>query len=156
MTKPAYLISEVLPHAGAMLLLDELLEIGADHVTCAVGIRPGIPFCDDASGVPAWVGLEYMAQAMCAYSGVEEVRAGRAPSIGLLLGSRHYQCDRAWFGLGAHLVIRADLELRDDNNLVAFRCTIHDGAQLIAQGDVKAYRPGDVMSVIRREQVEGR
>jgi predicted hotdog family 3-hydroxylacyl-ACP dehydratase len=153
MVKPAYHISQVLPHAGPMLLLDELLEVGEEHVVCGVDIRPGIPFCDAISGVPGWVGLEYMAQTMCAFSGVEEVREGRAPSIGLLLGSRRYQCDTEWFGLQSRLLIRADLELRDENDLVAFRCTIHDGARLLARGDVKAYRPDDVLAVIRGERL---
>ena len=153
--KPAYSISQVLPHAGAMLLLDELLEFGAEHVICAVRIRPETMFCDGRHGVPAWVGLEYMAQTMCAFSGIEEVRAGLKPSVGLLLGSRRYQCETEWFGLGQELTVRADLQLRDERDLVAFQCTIHAGARQIARGDVKAYRPHDVLSVIRGERVGG-
>ena len=153
--KPGYRISEVLPHAGTMLLLDELLEFSGQHISCRVHIRPDSQFCDGMRGVPAWVGLEYMAQAMCAFSGVEEVRAGLKPSIGLLLGSRVYQSDVEWFGLGSELVVRADLQLRDENNLVAFQCSIHEGARLLARGDVKAYRPSDVMSVIRGERAGG-
>lgn len=150
-----YRIADVLPHAGGMLLLDELLDVGDDHVTCAVHVRAHTRFCDRDNGVPAWVGLEYMAQTMCAFSGVEEVRAGLAPSIGLLLGSRRYQSEVEWFGLGSDLVIRADLQLRDENDLVAFQCTIHESDRLLARGDVKAYRPRDVLSVIRRERAGG-
>jgi predicted hotdog family 3-hydroxylacyl-ACP dehydratase len=153
--KPAYRIDEVLPHAGAMLLLDELLEFGDEHVCCGVHIRAQTRFCDGRNGVPAWVGLEYMAQTMCAFSGVEEVRAGFKPSIGLLLGSRRYQSEVEWFGLGSDLIVRAELQLRDENDLVAFQCTIHEGSRLLARGDVKAYRPRDVLSVIRGERVGG-
>jgi predicted hotdog family 3-hydroxylacyl-ACP dehydratase len=152
---PGYHIAQVLPHTGAMLLLDELLDFGEEHVVCGVRIDAGSQFCDGVQGVPGWVGLEYMAQTMCAFSGVEEVRAGIKPTIGLLLGSRRYQSELAWFALGARLVVRADLQLRDENNLVAFQCTIHEGARLIARGDVKAYRPKDVMSVIRGERLGG-
>jgi predicted hotdog family 3-hydroxylacyl-ACP dehydratase len=148
----SYRIADVLPYAQPMLLLDELLEFSDEHVSCAVHIRPHTMFCDGGNGVPAWVGIEYMAQAMCAFSGVEEVRAGLKPSIGLLLGSRLYQAEVEWFGLGSELVVRADLQLRDENNLVAFQCSIHEGARLLARGDVKAYRPSDVMSVIRGER----
>ena len=153
--KPDYRIAEVLPHARGMLLLDELLESGEEHVTCGVRIRAHTRFCDARNGVPAWVGLEYMAQTMCAFSGVEEVRAGLKPSIGLLLGSRRYHSEVEWFGLGSDLVVRADLLLRDENDLVAFQCTIHEGPRLLARGDVKAYRPRDVMSVVRGERAGG-
>lgn len=152
---PGYRIADVLPHSGAMLLLDELLDFGEEHVTCAVRVRTGTRFCHGADGVPAWVGLEYMAQTMCAFSGVEEVRAGLRPSIGLLLGSRRYQSEVEWFRPGIDLVVRADLQLRDENDLVAFQCTIHEGDSLLARGDVKAYRPRDVMSVIRGVRAGG-
>ena len=151
--RSGYRIDEVLPHAGGMLLLDELLELGEEFITCAVRVRAHTRFCDGVNGVPAWVGLEYMAQTMCAYSGVEEVRAGLPPSIGLLLGTRRYESEVEWFGLGSDLVVRADLQLRDENNLVAFQCAIHEGGRLLARGDVKAYRPRDVMAVIRGERV---
>lgn len=147
--KPSFPIAALLPHAGSMLLLDELLDLGEEHITCAVRVRAQTRFCEPGKGVPAWVGLEYMAQTMCAYSGVEEVRAGQAPSIGLLLGSRRYQSEVEWFEIGSELVVRADLQLRDDNDLVAFQCTIHESGRMLARGDVKAYRPRDVMSVIR-------
>jgi predicted hotdog family 3-hydroxylacyl-ACP dehydratase len=149
MTPSTLTIAAILPHAGPMRLLDELRDHGPDHVTCGVTIQPQTMFCDGAHGVPAWVGLEYMAQTVCAFSGIEEVRAGRLPSIGLLLGSRAYDSQVEWFAPGANLSIRADLLLRDESDLVAFDCSIHEGDRMLARGDVKAYRPKDVLAVIR-------
>lgn len=153
--KPPYRIAEVLPHAGRMMLLDELIDLGEDHITCAVYVREHTLFCDRVNGVPAWVGPEYMAQTMCAFSGVEEVRAGLAPSIGLLLGSRRYRSEVDWFDLGSDLIVRAELQLRDDNDLVAFDCTIHEGHRLLARADIKAYRPRDVLGVIQGARADG-
>jgi predicted hotdog family 3-hydroxylacyl-ACP dehydratase len=150
MTSSANLtIGAVLPHVGRMLLLDELRDYGPDHLTCGVTIRADTEFCDGINGVPAWVGIEYMAQACCAFSGIEEVCAGASPSIGLLLGSRSYKSEVEWFPLGATLQIRADLRLRDESNLVAFACSIQEGHCLLARGDIKAYRPKDVLALIR-------
>ena len=146
---PNLTIAAVLPHEGAMLLLDELRDHGPEHVTCRVTIGAGTMFCEGVNGVPAWVGIEYMAQACCAFSGIEEVRAGGKPSIGLLLGSRRYQSEVEFFPLGATLLIRADLQLRDESDMVAFGCIIHEGDRVLARGDVKAYRPKDVLAVIR-------
>ncbi len=153
MSAPALTIAALLPHTGRMLLLDELLDHGPEHVSCTVTIRTDTMFCDGVNGVPAWVGIEYMAQTVCAYSGIDEVRAGLKPSIGLLLGSRRYQSQVEWFALGTTLRIRADLLLRDENDLVAFQCTIHEGDRLLARGDVKAYRPKDVLAVVRGERL---
>ena len=46
-------------------------------------------------------------------------------------------------------MVTADLQLRDESDLVAFRCAIHEGDRMLARGDVKAYRPKDVLAVIR-------
>jgi len=89
---------------------------------------------------------------VCAYSGIEEVRDGRCPSIGLLLGLRAYESEVEWFALGMKLYIRAELLLRDESDLVAFACTIHEGGRMLARGDIKAYRPKDAIAMIKGSQ----
>jgi predicted hotdog family 3-hydroxylacyl-ACP dehydratase len=146
-------MTELLPHEGRMLLLDEMLDAGPEHVTCGVTIKADTMFCDGVNGVPSWVGLEYMAQTASTYSGMEEARAGVRPTIGLLLGSRRYRTQAPYFAIGTQLRVRAELLLRDENDLVAFSCTIADGEHVLARGDVKAYRPKDVFAIIRGERI---
>lgn len=148
-------MTEVLPHEGRMLLLDEMLDADAEHIVCGVTIRPDSMFCDGENGVPSWVGLEYMAQTASTYSGIEEARAGLPATIGLLLGSRRYKTEVAFFPVGAKLRVEAHLLLRDDTNLVAFDCRILEGDRVLARGDVKAYRPKDVFAIVRGERIEG-
>ena len=50
-------ISELVPHAGRMLLLGRLLDSGADYVTCEVLVRADGMFDRDGR-VPAWLGVE--------------------------------------------------------------------------------------------------
>jgi len=147
-------MTELLPHEGRMLLLDELVDAGAEHVTCAVTIGPDTMFCDGVNGVPSWVGLEYMAQTASAYSGLGEARAGQRPTIGLLLGTRRFRAEVPFFAIGTQLRVDAHLILRDDSNLVAFDCTIASGDRILARADVKAYRPKDVFAVVRGERIE--
>jgi predicted hotdog family 3-hydroxylacyl-ACP dehydratase len=147
-------MTEVLPHEGRMLLLDEMIDAGPEHVECGVTIRRDTMFCAGDKGVPAWVGLEYMAQTVCTYSGIDEAREGKRPSIGLLLGSRRYKAEVPYFAIGARLRVHAELLLRDENDLVAFACTIAEGERVLARGDVKAYRPRDVFAVVRGERIE--
>ena len=44
-------------------------------------------FVEDGQ-VPAWVGIEYMAQAIAAWAGCRARAAGKPPQLGFLLGSR--------------------------------------------------------------------
>jgi len=147
-------MTEVLPHEGRMLLLDAMIDADEEHVSCAVTIRPDSMFCDGVNGVPSWVGLEYMAQTVSTYSGVDEARAGVPASIGLLLGSRRYKTEVPFFPIGARLTVEAELVLRDDSDLVAFDCLIRDGDRVLARGDIKALRPKDVFAIIRGERIE--
>jgi predicted hotdog family 3-hydroxylacyl-ACP dehydratase len=147
-------MTELLPHKGRMLLLDEIIDAGPEHVTCGVTIKPDTMFCDGVNGVPSWVGLEYMAQTASTYSGIDEARAGAPATIGLLLGTRRYKTEAPHFAIGAQLRVHAELLLRDENDLVAFSCTIADGERVLARGDVKAYRPKDVLAVIRGDRID--
>lgn len=154
MTKQrTFAITEVLPHEGRMLLLDELLDYGPQHVVCGVTIREDSMF-SDGGGVPSWVGLEYMAQTACAFSGVEEALRGVKPSVALLLGSRRYRTATSAFPIGTRLRVLAELVLRDENDLVAFDCAIFDGERELARGDVKAIRPRDLGVIVHGGRIE--
>lgn len=149
-------MSQLLPHEGRMLLVDELLEHREDGIVTALTIHANSVLCDGVSGVPAWVGMEYMAQTACAYAGIQEARAGEKPRISLLLGSRSYQARVPVFSIGARLVVSAQLMMRDEADLVVFQCSIRDAdshAEL-AVGDIKAIRPADIHALIE-EQVDG-
>lgn len=148
-------MSQILPHEGRMLLIDELIDQHDEGIVTALTIRADSVLCDGV-GVPAWVGMEYMAQTACAYSGVYEARAGKRASISLLLGTRSYKAMVPTFAIGTRLIISAQLKMRDEDDLVVFQCTIHDAAtnNLLAVGDIKAIRPADIHALIK-EQVNG-
>lgn len=154
--EPEFSMAQILPHQGRILLIDELLEQHEDGIVTALTIRPDSVLCDGVTGVPAWVGMEYMAQTACAYSGVYEARAGKSPSISLLLGTRSYQTSVPVFPLGARLIISAQLLVRDDDDLAVFQCSIRDAQSNteLATGDIKAIRPANLQALIE-EQLHG-
>ena len=153
MTNPRYAITTVVPHSGRMVLIDELLDYGPDYAVAAVTIRPDSVLSDGVTGVPAWVGLEYMAQTIGAFTGVEDLRNGRRPQVGLLLGCRSYQTQVPKFAIGARLVINATLEFRDASNLAIFSCDIQENGVTRAKADVKAFRPDDVLAFLRGDGI---
>ena len=147
-TGERYAVEQVLPHRAPMLLA-EAVDYGADYGQIRLTVRADSPFCEGAQGVPAWVGIEYMAQAMGVFSGVERVQNGASPQIGLLIGTRRYDSTVPLFPLGAQLTITARLTFCEGEMFV-FQCEISDGQQVLAQGDIKAFRPDDVQAFLRQ------
>jgi predicted hotdog family 3-hydroxylacyl-ACP dehydratase len=145
----SYRPEQVLPHRAPMLLLDEIDDYGAEWVRSIVRIGTRSLLITDA-GVPAWVGIEYMAQTAAAWSGIEQLQSGLQPGVGFLLGTRRYQCLQDYFALGSELRITAQLLLRDASDLAIFRCAIHHNEARLAWADIKAFRPQDAGDFLGR------
>lgn len=123
--------SQLLPHTGPAVLLDEIVHESDDAIEVAALITAAHPFFVAGHGVPVWVGIELMAQAIAAHAGLSGQRAGRGPRRGMLLGTRHYQGHVPWFAEGARLVIHADRTFGNNGGLAACECRIVcDGATL--------------------------
>jgi predicted hotdog family 3-hydroxylacyl-ACP dehydratase len=146
-TGQRYTPEQVLPHRHGMLLA-ERVDYGADYGQIMLTVRRDSPFCE-AQGIPAWVGIEYMAQAMGVYSGVERHQHGGTPQIGLLIGTRRYDSSVPVFSLGAQLTTTARLVF-SDAEMYVFNCEISDGQNVLARGDIKAFRPDDIHEFLRR------
>jgi predicted hotdog family 3-hydroxylacyl-ACP dehydratase len=118
-------IATLLPHGGAMVLLDRLVSIDDDSVCAEVTIRAASVFYDQvAGGVGAWIGIEYMAQTIAAHAGHAALKRGEAAGIGFLLGARRYQAQQPLFALGSVLRVHARRALQGDNGLMTFDCRI--------------------------------
>ncbi|MEJ6005065.1 hotdog family protein [Paucibacter sp. AS339] len=135
-------IRELLPHAGRMCLLSELLHTEPEGIHARVLISEQDLFYDAAlGGVGGWVGIEYMAQAVAAWAGWQGRQSEQAPKIGLLLGSRKYRCERALFVPGETLEVRARREFQADNGLGQFACEILIDGQLVASAALTVFGP---------------
>lgn len=145
-TGERYTPEQVLPHRYEMLLADEV-DYGADYGQITLTVRPGALFCE-RDGIPAWVGIEYMAQAMGVFSGVERRQQGGELQIGLLIGTRRYDSRVPVFALGARLTTTARLVF-NEGQMFVFNCEISDGQQVLAHGDIKAFRPDDIHEFLR-------
>ncbi|WP_158933104.1 hotdog family protein [Acidisphaera sp. S103] len=142
MTRRQWPVADLLPHAGAAVLLDEVIDCTDTGLSACVTISPDAAFYQDG-GVPAHVGIEYMAQACGAFSGARALRAGESPRIGFLLGTRRYLATRAWFPDGARLVVTVDLVYRDDE-VGVFDCRIGSGGEVLATARLTVAEPKNV------------
>jgi len=140
-------IEEVLPHRDSMRLIDRLLDWQPESIVVEVDVPHHGPF-NHADGVPAWVGVEYMAQAIAAWAGCKARQAGREPSIGFLLGTRRYTAHQPYFVAGSCLRVEAQCELMGENGLGMFACRILAGATELAVANVSVFEPRDAMAYL--------
>ena len=115
-------IGELFPHGPEMTLIERLAEYSPQRSVATATVTAHSRFAA-AGGVPAWVGIEYMAQTIAAHAGYEARLRGEPPTIGFLLGTRAYRSDLALFPLGAKLTISVE-PLVADAKLGAFQCAI--------------------------------
>jgi len=146
-TGERYRVEELVPHRGPMSLLDAIDDYGPDWLRASVTPRPGTLFAMPA-GVPAWVGIEYMAQAASAFGGIEQVQRGEQPSIGLLIGARYYRCMQDHFPYDTPLSVHVQIAMRDAEDFAAYNCRIELAGRVVAECTLKAYRPRDMGAVL--------
>jgi predicted hotdog family 3-hydroxylacyl-ACP dehydratase len=125
-----------------MLLLDRVVSVDAESVCAEVRISKDSLFYVDG-GVGAWVGLEYIAQAIGAYAGYHAALRGEPVKIGFLLGTRRYECVRPTFALGSVIQVRAKRVLQTDDGLASFDCSIDDESARLATASVTVFQPAD-------------
>jgi predicted hotdog family 3-hydroxylacyl-ACP dehydratase len=107
-----------------MLLLDSVEAVTAEGGTGLVQVDPSAWYADAAGSMPAWFGLELMAQTIAACRGRHLADLGGAPRGGYLVGTRSYRSTLAAFPAGASLAVRVRLEEADPSGLGTFRCEI--------------------------------
>ncbi len=144
-----YTPAQTLPHGPTMTLLDEVLDYDADSARCALTIRQASRFFEAGRGVPGWVGIEYMAQCVGVWAGIHRLQAGQPIVIGLLLGTRSYECSREVFAEGQRLIVRAELLVRDNEGVGVFACELGDGDTVWARADIKAFQPDDIENYLK-------
>ena len=148
--KQEYLpIADLVPHAGPMLLLDELVSAGQGTLTARVVPR-GDGMFGDAEQVGGWLGLEYMAQTMAALAGFEGRLRNEPPRVGFMLGSRRYHTQVSHFVVGVPLLVTATREFQADNGIGVTECriTLIDGT-LLAEAMLSAYQPENLADFLK-------
>ncbi|HEY4317437.1 MAG TPA: hotdog family protein [Herbaspirillum sp.] len=148
-------IADLVPHTASMLLLDRVVAADADSLQAEVDIHAATLFAGE-DGVGSWIGIEYMAQAVAAFAGLQAMLHARQNpdsthkprQIGFLLGSRRYTASRGHFALGSTLRIHVLRLLQADNGLGSFDCHIADGDEHIATATLTVFQPPDLATFL--------
>lgn len=128
-----------------MLLLDDILHLETDWVLASLTVRRDGMF-DSGGEVPAYVGLEYMAQAMSALNGYRLLQRGKPVRLGFLAGTRLFRSTVPSFRCGDVLHVSARRQLQTEDGLGAFDCSVESrdgGIGRLCEARVNAYSPDD-------------
>ncbi|MDO8861129.1 hypothetical protein Q6D67_05380 [Haliea sp. E1-2-M8] len=135
-------IRDLLPHDHPMILLDRVDSCREHGLTACVYIGADSLFVQP-QGVPSWVGLEYMGQAIAAHAGVCARRDGHPVRIGFLVSTRRYDPACSYFPIGATLHIAVDAVTYNSTGLQVFECTI-SGPDVIVTANLNVFMPENV------------
>jgi predicted hotdog family 3-hydroxylacyl-ACP dehydratase len=141
-------VAELVPHAGDMILIDEVLAFGADHIDTRLVVRPGGLFSEADGSLPASVGIELMAQSVAAFAGCHAREQGLPVELGFLLGTRNFSCNVDRFPAGSTLLIHANRSLQDDNGMCVFECRL-EGSGILVEARLNVFQPRDVSTYIQ-------
>ncbi|MFP6851425.1 MAG: hotdog family protein [Pseudomonas sp.] len=143
-------IAELIPHAGNMILIDQVLRFGDDDIETQLTVRNTGLFNLADGSLPAWVGIELMAQSVAAYAGCQARLLGEPVELGFLLGTRNFQCNVEHFPAGSLLHIHASRSLQDDNGMGVFECQLR-GPGIEAFARLNVFRPPQVASYLQED-----
>lgn len=132
---------DVLPHRPPMVLVDRIVSHDATQTVCALDITSFTPFlCDGV--VPAWVGVEYMAQCVAAHAGLLAHARGETVRPGLLIGARSVDFHVDGFTVGQTIVVHG-VHVWGERTLASFECTLTDdrSQRRLARGVLSVYSP---------------
>lgn len=136
-------VSALVPHARGMCLLDRLIAVDDGGATTETCPRREDLFATPA-GIPAWVGIEWLAQSVAAWAGYRSRAQGEPPALGLLLGSRRYRSRLPTFPFGRTIRVTANIEFAADNGVTQVSGSLHwagSEALPLAEGSLTLYRP---------------
>ena len=108
-------------HRSPMLLLEQVVAITPESVTCSVALNsPQLAPFLEPQGLPAYFGIELMAQTVGIWSGYQDKCAGRAAAQGgLILSVRAFE---------------AMQKLMQDRNYASFEGSISQNEHTVATG----------------------
>jgi len=143
MTAFAIPLEELISHRPPMRFLDRIVSVSDKQAVAETLVTADNPLFVRGRGLPAYAGLEMMAQAIAAIDGMKRKLDGLPPKIGFLLGCRRYTVRCPTFDENMRLKIFADMVF-DDGAMFAFECRIDDeSSAALAHANMSVFAPAD-------------
>jgi len=141
-------IHDLIPHRGTMLFVDSVTAFEDERITAEYTPKAGAWYANAAGQMPAWLGIEVMAQTVAAHNGMLRWTQQQHKQ-GVLLGARRMPSSVSKFQAGVALQITATPVYRDDTGLGAYDCSISCAGTLLVEATLKVYEPDDFQSFLQ-------
>jgi predicted hotdog family 3-hydroxylacyl-ACP dehydratase len=129
-------IDTLIPHKPPMMLIDEIAGEVDDGVIVIARPNSRAWYANEDGSMPAWIGIELMAQAISAWAGLQAYKTGMPPRKGFLIGTREYKSKSSSFTAGKELFIEVHKVYSESQGLAAFNCLIRDDTTMLAEAVV--------------------
>lgn len=144
-------VEELLAHRGDMLLIARVLACGPEGIRVEAKVDGNAWYADEMGAMPAWIGIELMAQAIAALVGLNAREKGLPPRQGLLLGTRAFTASVPAFSRNATLVVLANEVFQEENGLAAFDARIElADTKTVAEATLKVFEPADFKAIVEQ------
>jgi len=134
-----YNVSELIVHKAPMILIDRIESYDDKSIQSVIEIKQSSPFLNE-NAVPAYIGIEYMAQTVACFSGIKALEADNAVRIGFLVSVRKLKLFTNAYSIGSSLVAKSCV-LYDDGEMAAFDCQILYENHILAEAKLNVYQP---------------
>lgn len=141
-------IEELLTHRGNMLLIDRIIGFEAGGIQVEASVDGEAWYADAHGAMPAWIGIELMAQAIAALVGLAAREKGLPPKQGLLLGTRSFTASVPAFAGNTTLLVTASEVFQEENGLAAFDARIGLAGETVAEATLKVFEPADFKAIL--------
>lgn len=155
-------ITKLIPHRQPMCLIDSVVAFADKTIVAAFTVNTNNIFLTDEGYVPIWVGLEYMAQTIATYTGLNHYLKCEPIKPGFLLGTRRLETKVAGFFL-QHAYWVTATEVYDDNGLSVFESIVHPAQtennplaekskvdKWLARASVNVFQPDDPSQMLQQ------
>ena len=133
-----------IPHRDRMCLLSRVnkYNLQENSIEAEYDITEDCLFYDiENSGVPAWVGFEFIAQSISAYIGIRNMINGLPVKKGFILGVSHMQTDLPFFRKNCIITINS-IELDNLDPIYIFDGKISIDGKKVLAGKVTVMEAG--------------
>ncbi len=132
-------IGDLIPHTGPSILLERVIDIWDDGILCATRVSAGQRFVQE-NGVGASICIEWMAQAIAAFSGYQRLQRAEDIVPGFLISCRRLELQMPWLEIDTEVEVTATTVRDGGTSLASFECTVATQGLRVATAVLNVYQ----------------
>ncbi|QCD52732.1 ApeP family dehydratase [Campylobacter sp. RM16192] len=135
-------ISDHLPHASKIIMIDEVVEFGAGKIKTRSVIKEDNGFLRDGK-IEMYKAIEIMAQALGVYDSKTREESGKKSGLGFLLGSRKFEIFIPCLSVGDEVEVVSICSIQDDSGFGVYDCELYVNGILGSKASLSVISPDD-------------